>query len=256
MQQQTTEEYAIEKHKLARKIAGEIVLTQKPGEAIRKWRNIFKTSQRELASEMNLMPSVISDYESGRRKSPGVAMIKKTVNSLLKIDNKKGDIITKGFNDLYSNRTLTDAILDIRETIKPYTLEDITKYVKGTLICGEDEVKKPLYGYTIIDSIKAIIELSPKELVKLYGMTTERALIFTKIERGRSPLIAIKVTNIKPGAIIFHGPKEVDKLAERIAKVEGIPLILSRLETTDELITSLKTNIQPATTPTPHNQLR
>lgn len=239
-------EYDIEKDKLAKKIAGEIVLAQEPGAAIQKWRNIFKIPQRDLAHEMSLMPSVISDYESGRRKSPGVAMIKKIVNSLMKIDKTNGNTITREFNNLYSNETLSDAILDICETTKPYTLKDISSYINGKIINPETKPEKPLYGYTIIDSLKAIIELSPKELVKLYGMTTERALIFTKVERGRSPLIAIKVTNLKPGAVIFHGPKEIDKLAQRIAKVEKIPLIISQLETTDQLISSLKTNIKPA----------
>ncbi|RLG15414.1 MAG: transcriptional regulator [Candidatus Nanohalarchaeota archaeon] len=238
-------EHDIEKTKLAKKIAGEIVLAQEPGAAIQKWRTIFKIPQRELAQKMSLMPSVISDYESGRRKSPGVAMIKKIVNSLLKIDKTNGNTITKQFNSLYSNETLSDAILDICETTKPYTLKDITTYVNGKLINEENEPQKPLYGYTIIDSLKAIIELSPKELAKLYSMTTERALIFTKVERGRSPLIAIKVTNLKPSAVIFHGPKEIDRLAQRIAKVEKIPLIISQLETVDQLIANLKTNIKP-----------
>ncbi|MFH1126672.1 MAG: helix-turn-helix domain-containing protein [archaeon] len=242
--EQAAKEHDIEKDKLAKKIAGEIVLTQNPGDAIQKWRNIFKISQRELATEMGLMPSVISDYESGRRKSPGVAMIRKIVNSFLKIDDSKGNIISREFNSIYSTETLSDAILDIRETTKAHTLEDIAKYVNGTIIIGQEDSKKSIFGYTIIDSIKAIIELSPKELVKLYGMTTERALVFTKVERGRSPLIAIKVTNLKPGAVIFHGLKELDKLAERIAKVEGIPIIISKCETIDELITNLKTNIQ------------
>ena len=240
------EQHDIEKAKLARKIAGEIVLAQEPGAAIQKWRTIFKIPQCELAQEMSLMPSVISDYESGRRKSPGVAMIKKIVNSLLKIDKTNGNTITKQFNNLYSNETLSDAILDICETTKPFTLKDLTTYVNGKIINEENEPQKQLYGYTIIDSLKAIIELSPKELVKLYGMTTERALIFTKVDRGRSPLIAIKVTNLRPGAVIFHGPKEIDKLAQRIAKVEKIPLIISQFETTDQLIASLKTNIKPA----------
>lgn len=244
MTPKTNQPHDVEKHKLAKKIAGEIVLAQKPGDAIQKWRNIFKISQRELANEMNLMPSVISDYESGRRKSPGVSMIKKIVNSLLKIDETKGNTISKEFNSLYTNEILTDAILDIRETTKGHTLKDIAKYVNGTIEIGENEDEKLLYGYTIIDSLKAIVDLSPKELVKLYGMTTERVLVFTKLERGRSPLIAIKVTNLKPGAIIFHGLKEIDKLAYRIAKVEKIPIIISKLDNIDELIDKLKLNIK------------
>lgn len=232
-----------EKNKLAKDMAGEIVLSKNPSEVIQKWRTIFKISQRDLACEMSLMPSVISDYESGRRKSPGVGMIRKIVESLLKIDESHGKTVTKEFNSLYSGEILTDAILDIRETKKPRTIEDIAKYVNGEIVLCEECWKRDIFGYTIIDSLKAIIDLSPKELVKLYGMTTERALIFTKLERGRSPLIAIKVTDLRPGVVVLHGLKELDKIAYRIAKVEKIPLIVSRYDTIDELIKNLRENI-------------
>lgn len=229
--------------KLAKEIAGEIVLSKNPSEVIQKWRTIFKISQRDLASQMNLMPSVISDYESGRRKSPGVGMIRKIVDSLLKIDESQGKIVTKQFNSLYSGEIVTDAVLDIRETKKPRTIEDIAGYVNGEIILCEDSWKRQIFGYTIIDSLKAILDLSPKELVKLYGMTTERALIFTKVERGRSPMIAIKVTDLRPGVVVLHGVKELDKIALRISKVEKIPLIVSKYETIDELIKNLRENI-------------
>jgi predicted transcriptional regulator len=39
----------------------------------------FKISQTELADHLKLSPSVISDYESGRRKSPGIQTIKKII---------------------------------------------------------------------------------------------------------------------------------------------------------------------------------
>ena len=76
---------------LAEKIAGEITLSPKPGQTIRKWREIFKISQTELARFLNLSPSVICDYESGRRKSPGIQNIKKFVKAFLEIDEKKND---------------------------------------------------------------------------------------------------------------------------------------------------------------------
>ncbi|MCL4331308.1 MAG: helix-turn-helix domain-containing protein, partial [Candidatus Thermoplasmatota archaeon] len=54
------------------KIAGEITIAENPGETIRKWREEFQVSQLDLARYLEISPSVISDYESGRRKSPGV----------------------------------------------------------------------------------------------------------------------------------------------------------------------------------------
>mgnify|MGYP002626404701 CR=1 FL=1 len=60
-------------------IAGEIAISPDPGKTIRKWREEFGRSQHQLADDMGISHSVVSDYESGRRKSPGVAVIKKMV---------------------------------------------------------------------------------------------------------------------------------------------------------------------------------
>ena len=54
------------------KIAGEITISETPGITIKKWREEFGISQMELSKFMEVSPSVISDYESGRRKSPGL----------------------------------------------------------------------------------------------------------------------------------------------------------------------------------------
>lgn len=183
------------KKMLATQIAGEIVLSDNPGSVIQKWRNIFKIPQRRLAEELNVMPSVISDYESGRRKSPGIGMIKKMVLGLLNIDEMRGGEVIKEFSSLFPDEKISDAILNIKEFEKPMSMRVFADLIDGEIVVGKAFEEKMIYGYTIIDSIKAIIELSPAELVKLYGLTTERALIFTNVEHGRSPFIAIKVTN-------------------------------------------------------------
>jgi putative transcriptional regulator len=67
---------------LAKHMASEIVLSEKPWEEIHKWRLYCKMSQKKLAGKMGITSSVISDYESGRRKSPGIAMIKKIIIAL------------------------------------------------------------------------------------------------------------------------------------------------------------------------------
>ena len=67
------------KNALSEKIAGEITLSPKPGQTIRKWRNVFKITQTELAAYLKQSPSVISDYESGRRQSPGIQTVKRII---------------------------------------------------------------------------------------------------------------------------------------------------------------------------------
>jgi len=55
-------------------------------------------------------------------------------------------------------------------------------------------------------------------------------------------MIAIKVTKPKPSLVVFHGvsPKEVDKLAIKIAEAEKIPLAVSMTENEEKLISDLK----------------
>lgn len=75
---------------LEEKIAGEITMSDNPGKTIKKWREEFRISQLELSEYLKITPSVISDYEKGRRKSPGVASIRKIVNALIEIDKARG----------------------------------------------------------------------------------------------------------------------------------------------------------------------
>lgn len=232
------EEYVL--NSLAKTIAGEIVLSNSPGNTIQKWRTIFKIPQRHLADKMNVMPSVISDYEGGRRKSPGVAFIKRIVDALLELDRTNGNAVAKGFQSIYEKDALSNAILDIKEYQMPIMLSDFMKCVDGALASEHADMEKKINGHTIIDSLKAILELSPAELTQLYSLTTEKAMIITNVSSGKSALVAIKVTNLKPSVVIFHGISEVDPLALRIAKTENIPIIISKMKTIDELITALK----------------
>jgi len=102
-------------------------------------------------------------------------------------------------------------------------------------------MEKEIYGYTVIDSLKAITELPFTELVKMYGITTQRALIFTKTTTGKTPMVALKLTNLHPGLVILHGLQDVNDVAKRIAEVESIPLAVCKMESVEDIITNLKT---------------
>ena len=68
---------------LAERIAGEITLSSDPGGTLRKWRTDFEVSQTDLAEQLEVSSSVISDYESGRRENPGIGIIERIVEALL-----------------------------------------------------------------------------------------------------------------------------------------------------------------------------
>jgi len=228
-------EKELARESLAKKISGEVVLSEFPGKTLKKWREIFKIPQHILAKKVGVMPSVISDYESGRRKSPGIMMIKKIIVAMIEIDESSGGTVLKEFSSI-AKESITTAVLDMREFAEPVKLDDFLKTIDGELVCGQH---KEIYGYSIIDSIKAIINSTPDDLVKIYGSTTERALIFTKVTTGRSPMVAIKVTNMRPALVVLQGVKNVDEIAKRIAEAENIALAKTALEA-DKIVEILR----------------
>ena len=233
------DEASLIREKLAKDIIGEIILSESPECVIKKWRNIFHISQKDLANELEITPSVVSDYESGRRKSPGIRVIKKYVNALLDIDLGSGGAVVKGFAKTASLTPLSDAIIDIREFGEGVEVDDFCKAIGASVIIKSAR-KHYLYGYTIIDSLKAITEFSTQELIKLYGMTTQRSLIFTKVSTGRTPMVAIKLTNLQPTLVVLHGLTVVDDIAKRIAEVEDIPLAVSQAGGVQDIVDGLK----------------
>ncbi len=224
------------KELLAKSIAGEIVLSKTPGNVMRKWREIFGMKQNQLSAYLGISASVISDYESERR-SPGIAFVKKFIDALVSYDSKSD---VKFFEKFSAGKE--KAILSMREFLTPMKGSDFVKHVKGKVLSHPELLEKKIHGYTVIDSIKAIVELGEEEFLSMYGLNTERALIFTKVKFGRSPMIAIKVTAPKPSIIVLHGlsPKEVDKLALKISDIEKIPLIVSMENNEESLIKNLE----------------
>src|SRR3989339_1398 len=81
--------------KLAVTMAGEITLSRDPGGSMKKWREIFGISQTELAAHLKISSSTISDYEGGRRKSPGIGVIQRLVQGLLDMDGNRGGKVLK-----------------------------------------------------------------------------------------------------------------------------------------------------------------
>lgn len=222
---------------LAIRIAGEIVLSSHPYEAIRKWRRIFEVSQVELANQMGVSPSVISDYESGRRHFPRADTVKRILDCLFDIDQSRGGRVAKSLKRMILPEMPPGVILDIREFSSPIKARELVKAVEGEVVVGEDLLEREIFGYTVIDSVRAIVELRRDDFLRFYGLTSERALVFTGVATGRSPFVAIKVGGINPSLVIFHGPglTRVDELGMRIAASENIPVVISRLATVTEL---------------------
>lgn len=220
------------------KIAGNVVASPDPGRAMRAWREKLGIKQKALADSLGISASVLSDYESGRRPSPGVGFVRRYVEALVRLDDGKGRVVSR----LVSSDK-DEAILAIGEFHTPVMVSKILKALDARTLVGDGEQVR-LYGYTIVDSIKTIYALSGYDFYRIFGATTERALIFTKVGMGRSPLVAIRVSQLKPRAVIIHGPKEVDPLAIDLARREGLVLALSNAPSEESMITSLRSILE------------
>lgn len=226
---------------LAEKIAGEIVLSDKPGDTIKKWRLFLKIQQKELANKMAITQSVISDYESNRRKSPGADMVRRIVQAFLEIDASRSAAVQSVEGDAAKQMptgTIVNAIIDIKEFVQPISIEKFCAE-SGCEIVNNADIKKEIKGYTVIDSVVAITNLPHNELMKIYGSDPNRALIFTKVSTGRSPLVAIKVTGIKPGLVIMQGIDKIDDVALKIADALSLPMAIVKKKPED-LVVDLK----------------
>ncbi len=211
-------------------IAGEIVFSPDVGKTLRKWREIFDIKQKELSQHMSISPSIISDYETGRRQNPGVKFVKRYIEALLEMDAQRGAPVLKRImeidkSDYYEKHNFSMGI----------TIKEFVDLIDGTVVTGEDQLDQKIYGYTILDSLKVILEMPLEEFPLLYGGIVERALIFLGVSTGRSPLVVIRIAPIKPKVVVLTNLKKVDSLAIKIAEREKIPIV-----TTDLPISELK----------------
>ncbi len=219
---------------LQERIAGEVALSESPGSTMKKWRELFGISQVELARYLKISTSTISDYEGNRRASPGVGIIKRFVNALFYIDGQRGGEVIRNL-EKYNQPVDKDPFYRIHDFAAPITGTDFARIIDAKIISNPNQLDTiKIFGYTLIDSIRVILEISPSEYPKLFGTTNERAFVFDQVSTGRSPMVVIRVAPIKPRIVVIQNVDNMDKLAIKIAQIEHIPLLSTKL-TTEEI---------------------
>jgi Predicted transcriptional regulator len=212
---------------LAEKIAGEVALSDDPGATLRKWRTDFEIPQTDLAGELDVSPSVVSDYESGRRENPGIEVVRRIVEAILDIDEHRGGGCIRQHARVLSAGFDSDVVHDLREYAANIPIDRCHDAIGADeLVEGERDT---IAGHTVIDSIEVIQRLSGDEFYDLYGQSTNRALVFTNVTRGESPLVALRVVTPTPNAVVLHG-LSTDNLWEHapaLARIEGFSLALA-----------------------------
>ena len=150
------------------KIAGEIALSPNPGEAMRKWREVFGVSQGELAKEFGISVSTISDYESNRRKSPGIAVIKRFVDTLFELDARKGGDLVKRLREAEPEQKFFEAM----DFVRAVNGLEFAKAIGAKVLSGEKKLaQENVFGCTILDSVKIILELPYESFIKIYQIS-------------------------------------------------------------------------------------
>lgn len=216
---------------LREKIAGEITLSESPGSAMKKWREFFGITQVALAKQIKVSTSTISDYESNRRLSPGVGVIKRFVDALFTIDEASGGNVSQNLAKFSLGSEHKEEFYKIHDFASPINAADFNRIIEGKVVANPGYLDSiNLFGYTKLDSLRVILEMSPAEYPKLFGSTTERVFVFENVSTGRSPLVVIRVAPIKPRVVVIHGVTSIDKLAVKIAQVEKIPLLITKLD--------------------------
>ena len=202
-------------------MAGEIVVSNSPGKTLRKWREIFHLSQKHLASLLGVKPSVVCDFEKGRRRSPGITTVRRLVETMVSYDRAHGGRVAGSMAGQQGN----SAITDIREFAIGLPIMTVVEAIGGEVIAGTEELERTIYGYTIVDALRAITTFSGANFGQMYGWSNERALFFTGVQFGRSPMIAVRAHPVKPRLVCYIQPGSIDKLATKLADMERIVLV-------------------------------
>jgi len=237
------------RQQLAEHIAGEVTMSDDPGATLAKWREEFDVTGAALADAIDVSPSVVSDYESGRRDSPGIGVVRRFVEGLLDIDEARGGDRLRQFARVLSAGFESDIVHDLREypaTVplrRFYSAVDATEVTDGRGDAGGRSRGRgrSVAGHTVINSIEAISRLSSEEFYRLYGQSTNRALVFTNVTRGEGPLVALRVVKPTPTAVVLHGLSEAAlwEHAPELASADGYSLAVTE-QPLEEMLAALR----------------
>lgn len=237
------------RQQLAEHIAGEVTMSDDAGSTLAKWREEFDVTGAALADAIDVSPSVVSDYESGRRDSPGIGIVRRFVEGLLDIDEARGGDRLRQFARVLSAGFESDIVHDLREYPATMPLRRFYAAVDATEVTdGSDGGSarsrgrgRSVAGHTVINSIEAISRLSSEEFYRLYGQSTNRALVFTGVTRGEGPLVALRVVKPTPTAVVLHGLSETElwEHGPNLASADGYSLAVTE-QPLDEVLAALR----------------
>jgi len=180
------------KKEIFRLMVADVIFSEKPWEEIKKWRKAFKIKGKDVAENIKVSPSVISDYESGRRKSPGINMIKKILNSIIKLS---------GISDSYETEIKEGEI----------SFEEFSKKIGGSIVVYPSE--KQALGTVFINE-KNIASLGDCKDMCIISPFEESILILSSL-------------GFRPNFFVVKSINSTEKL---IAKKFGFGVIVADID--------------------------
>jgi len=131
-------------------------------------------------------------------------------------------------------------VLAMADFPTPLKGKEFCRRLKCDIVAGKKYANRDLFGYTLVDIERAVKELDSAAFLKLFGATTERCLLFTRVTTGRAPMVAIKSQEFKPSLVVLHGTTEVDRLAIELSEQMHIPLAVCRITKAESLVRALR----------------
>jgi putative transcriptional regulator len=92
-----------------------------------------------------------------------------------------------------------------------------------------------------VNSLNAIMQFSSDEFNRIYGWSTERAVVFTNVSTGKSPMVAIRVTPFKPRCVVLQGLDiaDVHPIGEKMAERDRITVMCTTMDI-DKIVSTLR----------------
>jgi len=218
------------------KVAGAIVLSDDAGSEMRRWREFFNIPQKVLSEKIGVSPSVISDYEGGRRENPGTQFVKRFVKALFEFDRERGGSLT--IEMAKTNMPLSSAVLEMKDFAVSVSLRRFNRAVLGEIL-SQDESLRKVTGFVVVDNEQAIRSFSGLRFLQLLESITDKAAVFVNIRKEATPMVTLRFSLLKPKIVVYHGfpPAELDI---ELAKNENVTLIYSKAESIEYLTASLR----------------
>lgn len=221
---------------LLQKILGDIAANEEYGFVMKKWRELFNITQAKVAQELNIKPSVISDYEGSRRRSPGIGFVRKYVNTIIKLseihEKESFEKVKKLLGIVNETNSLLNKTFESKNTESILNLLNAEKLTRRK---NSEFFQECIFFSNKISHV--LTKMPSKKLFNHFKNSTDKFFIFSKVKSGRIPLILLNLlskTNKSkmPGLIIFQTNDEfkLSRFVRRMAERNKITLGITNKE--------------------------